>query len=178
MTPLRRAHKYGAIARAGIVFSLDKQCALAGLPMPEPEFQFARHLPQFELAAIGLKKPRRWALDWAFVMERLAVEVEGGYAIGGRHTTVKGFLGDLEKYAVLTCLRWRLLRVTPRQVANGEALEWIKRALPASVSAPHDPLNKTSVSGTIVSIRAEPSTGYSLHNSGPSSLDRRNRHGR
>ncbi len=117
-------------SRAGIVFSLDKQCALAGLPMPEPEFQFARHLPPFELAALGLTKPRKWALDWAFVMERLAVEVEGGYAIGGRHTTVKGFLRDVEKYNVLACLGWRLLRVTPRDVRSGAALGWIQRALP------------------------------------------------
>lgn len=108
---------------------LDQQCALAGLPVPQPEYHFARELPLDTLRALGQDKPRQWAVDWAFVPQRLAVEVEGGYAIAGRHTSVKGFLADLEKYAVLACLGWRLLRVTPRQVASGEALTWIERAL-------------------------------------------------
>ncbi len=35
-----------------------------------------------------------------------------------------------EKYNVLACLGWRLLRVTPRDVWSGAALSWIQRALP------------------------------------------------
>lgn len=110
------------------VISLDRQCELIGLPRPVPEYQFAKSLTPEALRTIGLEKPRRWALDWAFVPELLAVEVEGGYAIGGRHTSAKGFLGDQEKYNTLACLGWRLLRVTPRDVANGAALGWIQRA--------------------------------------------------
>jgi very-short-patch-repair endonuclease len=108
---------------------LGMQCRLMGLPEPEPEYRFALFLSMEELAAIGQTKPRRWALDWAFPDQRLALEVEGGYAIGGRHTSAKGFLGDQEKYNALACLGWRLLRVTPRDVASGVAVGWIQRAL-------------------------------------------------
>jgi very-short-patch-repair endonuclease len=108
---------------------LDRQCELAGLPIPTPEYQFAKHLTTVQLASIRQVKPRKWALDWAFLDCKIALEVEGGYAIGGRHTSAKGFLGDQEKYNALTCLGWRLLRVTPRDVASGAALSWIDLAL-------------------------------------------------
>lgn len=117
------------MTRAGSLLTLDLQCRYAELPVPIAEYRFAKDLDIVTLAALGQVKPRQWAIDWAFLDQRLAVEVEGGYAIGGRHTTAKGFLGDLEKYAVLTCLGWRLLRVTPRQIRSGEALTWIRRAL-------------------------------------------------
>lgn len=108
---------------------LDRQCELAGLPIPTAEYQFAKQLTPVQLASIRQVKPRKWALDWAFRDCYLAVEVEGGYAMGGRHTSAKGFLADQEKYNALTCLGWRLLRVTPRDVTSGAALSWIQLAL-------------------------------------------------
>jgi very-short-patch-repair endonuclease len=112
-----------------VALPLDRQCALAGLMIPTPEYQFAKQLTSQQLTAIGQVKPRKWAIDWAFIPARIAVEVEGGYAIGGRHTSAKGFIGDQEKYNCLTCLGWRLIRVTPRDVKRGAALTWIRRAL-------------------------------------------------
>jgi very-short-patch-repair endonuclease len=97
--------------------------------IPTPEYQFAKQLTPQQLTAIGQVKPRKWAIDWAFIPARIAVEVEGGYAIGGRHTSAKGFIGDQEKYNCLACLGWRLIRVTPRAVKSGAALTWIRRAL-------------------------------------------------
>jgi very-short-patch-repair endonuclease len=97
--------------------------------IPTPEYQFAKQLTPQQLTAIGQVKPRKWAIDFAFIPARIAVECEGGYAIGGRHTSVAGWLGDLEKYNCLTCLGWRLIRVTPRDVKSGAALVWIQRAL-------------------------------------------------
>ena len=109
---------------------LDRQCQLAGLPVPTGEYLFARYLTTAVLVTIGLTKKRMWALDWAWVGEQLALEVEGGYAmIRGRHTSAKGFLADQQKYNALACLGWRLLRVTPRDVASGAALTWIQLAL-------------------------------------------------
>ena len=34
-----------------------------------------------------------------------------------------------EKYAELAIAGWRLIRVTGKQVKNGQALQWIERAL-------------------------------------------------
>ncbi len=109
--------------------SLDRQCQLAGFIVPQPEYKFAAHLSPAELRMIGQTKPRRWAIDWAWPAQRLALEVEGGYAMAGRHTSAKGFIADQEKYNALACLGWRLLRVTPRDVKSGLALSWIQLAL-------------------------------------------------
>lgn len=99
------------------VLPLGCQCELAGLPTPWCEYWFA--------------KPRRWRFDYAFPDSKLAIEVEGGAFIGGRHTSGSGFLKDMEKYNAAVLLGWRVLRVTPRMVASGEALTLVERALKA-----------------------------------------------
>lgn len=93
----------------------NEQCRLGGLPVPVPEYRF--------------HATRKWRLDWAWPEARVALEVEGGYAVGGRHTRIGGFLKDQEKYNALAIAGWRLLRVTPRDVANGQALTWASEAL-------------------------------------------------
>ena len=95
--------------------SFDQQCRLAGLPAPSPEYRF--------------HDTRRWRVDWCFVNEKVALEVEGGAFIGGRHTRGAGFLKDCEKYNTLACLGYRLIRVTPTQIDDGTALNWADRVL-------------------------------------------------
>lgn len=92
-----------------------KQCELAGLPVPAEEYRF--------------HPTRKWRLDYGFVAQKLAVEVEGGAFISGRHTRGTGFIKDMEKYNELAIMGWRLLRVTPRQVKDGTAIALVQRAL-------------------------------------------------
>lgn len=100
--------------RVSIAF--DKQCDLAGLPRPIAEYRF--------------HPERKWRFDWAILgPPLLAIEVEGGAWMAGRHTRGSGFEKDLEKYAEALCLGWRVLRVTPKQIANGEALNFVDRIL-------------------------------------------------
>lgn len=91
------------------------QCRARKLPEPTPEYRFA--------------PPRRWRLDFAWPERKLALEVEGGIWIRGRHSRGAGMSADMEKYAELAILGWRLLRVTPKQVSNGEAVNLVARAL-------------------------------------------------
>ena len=95
--------------------TLSQQAELSGLPVPVCELRFA--------------PPRRWRFDYAWTAQKLACEVEGGVWRQGRHTRGAGYTRDLEKYNEATLRGWRLLRVTPTQVASGAALTLIARAL-------------------------------------------------
>lgn len=93
------------------VFLLAQLKALK-FPVPETEYRF---FPS-----------RRWRFDIAWPKEKLACEIEGGIWIQGRHTRGVGYLGDLEKYNTATVEGWRLVRVTPKMITDGTALEWIE----------------------------------------------------
>lgn len=85
------------------------------LPLPEPEFRFA--------------PPRRWRFDWCWQDRRLALEVEGGVFMRGRHTSPKGFLADIEKYNAATLLGWKVFRCTPQMINNGEVIALLEAML-------------------------------------------------
>lgn len=57
---------------------------------------------------------RKWRFDIAWPDRRVAVEIDGGVWSGGRHTTGRGFEGDLEKINSAQALGWIVLRVTPQ----------------------------------------------------------------
>lgn len=75
--------------------------------------------------------PRRWRFDVAFPHKMLAVEIEGGAWVNGRHTRGAGFIKDMEKYNAATLLGWRLLRYTPEQVKSGMASTQIRQMMGA-----------------------------------------------
>lgn len=98
----------------------DFQCRAIGLPPPVGEYRF--------------HPVRRWRFDWAFIAQKLAVEVEGGVFIQGRHSRGAGMVKDMEKYNAATTAGWRILRVTPKQIASGEALDIVTAALKATAA--------------------------------------------
>ncbi|MGE5513009.1 MAG: endonuclease domain-containing protein [Bacteroidota bacterium] len=73
--------------------------------------------------------PRKYRLDFAFIEEKLGVEVDGAIWVKGRHGTGTGITNDCEKMSLAAIHGWRIIRVTPEQVKQGKALEWIRRAL-------------------------------------------------
>ena len=66
----------------------------------------------------------------------LAVEVEGGSWIHGRHVRGRGFEADCEKYNAAVLLGWRILRFTPAMVESGAALSAVKRVFQMQLSEP------------------------------------------
>lgn len=88
-----------------------------GLPAPELEYKF--------------HPTRKFRFDFAFVPQKLAIEIEGGAFMrgGGRHNRGTGFSSDCEKYSEAAILGWRLLRSTTEQVSSGQLFDWIERAL-------------------------------------------------
>src|SRR5688500_17266216 len=86
-------------------------CKSFKLPKPEPEYKFLTD--------------RKFKIDFAFVDQRIAVEIEGGVWTGGRHVRGSGFMKDKEKYNLLAKEGWRLFRFTPEEANNGKAVQFL-----------------------------------------------------
>lgn len=87
------------------------------------------------LAEHRFHETRRWRFDYAWVEQRLALEVEGGAFSAGRHIRPEGFLADCEKYSEAAALGWRILRVPPSALATLPTIRLIQRALGLEVAA-------------------------------------------
>lgn len=72
---------------------------------------------------------RLWRFDYAFPEHKVALEVEGGVWSGGRHTSPKGFLRDMEKYNTATLMGWRVLRTTPDELYLRKTLNMLECAI-------------------------------------------------
>lgn len=66
---------------------------------------------------------------WNDKGEKLAVEVDGGTWMNGRHSRGKGYDSDCEKLAELQIAGWTVIKITETHLKNGKALEWTQRAL-------------------------------------------------
>ena len=89
-------------------------CLAMGLPAPTPELKF--------------HPVRKWRFDYAWEDAKVFLEVEGGVWSGGRHTNPKGFKGDMAKYNAATCMGWRKLSCTPKDLLTLTTITLIKTA--------------------------------------------------
>lgn len=83
----------------------------------------------FPLREYRFHPTRKWRFDIAWPTKMVAVEVDGGAWIGGRHTSGSGFEADCVKLSTAAAMGWRVLRVTPRMIRDGVALTLIEQAL-------------------------------------------------
>lgn len=93
-----------------------------------PEF-FTRHNLPAPVLEYRFHPARKWRFDAAWPAQKLALEVEGGVWSGGRHTSPKGFFGDLEKYNEAAIRGWRVLRVTPKAADTLAAIGLVRAAM-------------------------------------------------
>ena len=75
---------------------------------------------------------RRWRFDFAYPHLMLAIEVEGGSWINGRHSRGKGMSEDAVKYNTAVIMGWRVLRFTSDLIKSGEAIKMIEDFLSKS----------------------------------------------
>lgn len=88
----------------------------AGLPAPVREYQF--------------HATRKWLFDFAFIEQRIAVEVDGGNWINGGHNTGTGRDRDNEKQNAAVLGGWRVLRFTASMLRRKtETIDIITEAL-------------------------------------------------
>lgn len=79
---------------------------------------------------------RKWRFDYAIPAHKIAVEVEGGVWTGGRHTSPKGFLNDIEKYNTATLMGWRVFRTTPDELCTNATLQLLRDAISRVAETP------------------------------------------
>lgn len=70
----------------------------------------------------------------AWPVFKIAVEIEGGVWVQGRHVRGAGFLRDAEKYNAAVLMGWRLLRYTPAQIKKGYWLHDVTRLMDSAGS--------------------------------------------
>lgn len=123
--------------------TLAIQIYASGLPEPEREYRFSREVVgnapgvRERLRVAGL---RDWRWDFAWLDQRVAVEVQGGAWQRGkkqsRHTRGGGYEGDCQKLCAGVVLGWRVAWVTGGMVKSGEAIRVIERLLGKSLVGP------------------------------------------
>lgn len=100
----------------------DAQLKAVGLPTPVKEHRF--------------HPPRRWRFDYAWPEQMVALEIEGGTWVKGRHVRPSGYAKDCEKYSWAAIDGWRVIRATTEQVKSGEAIHWVECAINGVPDAP------------------------------------------
>jgi hypothetical protein len=80
---------------------------------------------------------RRWRFDIAFPVSRVAVELDGGIWVKGRHSRGSGVVGDIEKLNAATLLGWQVLRFTADDLRKRpvQICEQVRRLLAVTAAA-------------------------------------------
>jgi very-short-patch-repair endonuclease len=72
---------------------------------------------------------RKWRFDAAFPEARVALEIEGGVWVRGRHNRASGFLKDMEKYNEAAALGWRVIRTPWEWIEDGSIVPKVVAAI-------------------------------------------------
>jgi very-short-patch-repair endonuclease len=89
--------------------------AQAGIPAPVAEYKF--------------HPIRKWRMDFAWLDQKVFLEIDGGLWIGGRHTRPGAMLKSWEKENAAAVQGWRVLRCQPRDCTKPATINAIKAAL-------------------------------------------------
>lgn len=90
---------------------------------PTPEYQFAK--------SIG----RKWRFDFAWEGEyqgkeyKIALEIQGGLFVGGRHVRGSGLVKEHEKLSTAAIMGWRILYCQPRDLLTTKTADMVWAAI-------------------------------------------------
>lgn len=113
---MRHRHRLDAHHRSmSSAVSFDRLCSLMHLPVPVAEHRFS--------------PPRRWRFDWAWPDQKVALEVQGGLFVQGRHARGAALLKEHEKLNEAAAQGWRVLYVVPGQLDSTATLDCLRRTL-------------------------------------------------
>ena len=117
----RRAKQRLALAMTTLVGELERKLGVTGI---EFEHQFAK------------ERGRKYRLDLALPALKIGLEVHGGAYVrragggtGGAHHTIEGRARDMAKGNLAAVMGWIVIEVSPNEVADGTAFDWIAEAI-------------------------------------------------
>ena len=90
-------------------------CRAVGMPNPEAEYRF--------------HPTRRWRFDFAWPAHHVALEVDGGVWVQGRHSRGSGLVKEHEKMNAAASRGWLVFRCTPQTVGNLALYKMIREVL-------------------------------------------------
>lgn len=90
-----------------------------GISQPTAEYRFA--------------PPRRWRFDYAWIEQKIALEIDGGAGFG-RHTRREGFIKDQGKRNAAVMRGWGVIHCIPKDVKDGSIFKAIRQALAIEAS--------------------------------------------
>lgn len=95
-------------------------CEREGLPVPRTEYLFAN----------GIARKWRFDLAWPLLGESpLAVEVNGGGWVNGRHNRGSSLEAEYTKLSHAAALGWRVIPITYAQLQRGDLWPLLRMAL-------------------------------------------------
>lgn len=92
------------------------------IEIPVAEYLFAKELK------------RKFRFDYCYPEKKIAIEIEGGVWINGRHNRPSGFIKDMEKYNIACLLGYRILRFTIQDLKKISTYLTIKEVLNESIN--------------------------------------------
>jgi hypothetical protein len=95
--------------------SINRLWSALGVPQPVAEHRFHTQ--------------RAWRFDFAWLEQKVAVEVQGGIWTRGRHTRGAALLKEWEKLNTAAALGWRILYCQPANLCGGQFIGLLKTAL-------------------------------------------------
>lgn len=136
LTPRKRKGAIGKLGESSARKLFIAACIAAGLPEPIPEYHFDKNRkwafdwawPNAEITLEPVKQPGRlMAFPDVVVSSPLALEIDGVWS-GGKHNRALGIINDQAKRNSAVIMGWRVLVVTPQDIASGAAINLLKRA--------------------------------------------------
>lgn len=115
-----------------IPFPFLNELIRARLPLPTPEFRFHPERKwRFDYAWPPKMEPRDCGGALIPTSPPIALEVQGGLFVNGRHSRGAALLKEHEKLSEAAVLGWRILYCTPDKLCSPVTIDLIKRALEA-----------------------------------------------
>lgn len=105
---------------------------------------------------------RKWRFDFAWIADKVSVEIDGGAYVNGRHNRGRGFESDHEKLNAAQAQGWKVFKFTPQMLKRDpeKCINVFRKfvALPFTVPMrrrPYDATEKWDVPRDCVAVTTE-----------------------